>query len=232
MLFGRREPAGWRETLRIAVWPRRSWARSAKYVVKRILRLTASPHAIAAGVAAGVFASFTPFLGFHFMIAFFVAYAIAGNLLAAGLGTFVGNPFTFPFIWASTYATGRFILSGASTPLVAEDAPHDELGKIASSDVISIGPSGLFHKIAAIWEPVVKPMAVGAIPLGIMAGIVAYLITRTIAIGFRSARKKQLAIRKKKLGAINPGPVEVQDSKHAEEPPVPQKAAGSGSLVK
>ena len=109
MLFGRKNPASWTEKVRISLWPRRSWSRSFKYVTKRILRLTASPHAVSAGVAAGVFASFTPFLGLHFIIAFVVAYVIAGNLLAAALGTFFGNPATFPIIWASTYKVGTFM---------------------------------------------------------------------------------------------------------------------------
>ena len=197
MLFGRREPASWREILRITIWPRRSWLRSGKYVAKRILRLTASPHAIAAGVAAGVFASFTPFLGFHFLIAFAISYIVAGNILAAAMGTFFGNPFTFPLIWASTFATGRFILSGASAPFFHSDAPHDRLAEIAG--LFELGPLALLEKLASLWDPVVKPMMIGAIPLGILAGIVAYLVTRWIAIAFRAARKKRLATKARAL---------------------------------
>jgi uncharacterized protein len=167
--------------------------RSAKYVTKRILRLTASPHAVAAGIAAGVFASFTPFLGFHFVIAFLISYVIAGNFVAAALGTFFGNPFTFPFIWASTFAVGRFILTGATAPLFHNGAPHTRLGEIDASGIFAIGFGGMAHKIASLWEPVVKPMMIGAIPLGIIAGIFAYLTTRWVAVGFRNARKKRLA---------------------------------------
>ena len=57
---------------------------------------------VAAGVAAGAFTSFTPFMGLHFLFAALFAWAIRGNLLASALGTFVGNPLTFPFIWAAT----------------------------------------------------------------------------------------------------------------------------------
>jgi uncharacterized protein (DUF2062 family) len=193
MLFGRREPASWWEIFRISIWPRRSWARSGKYVAKRILRLTASPHAIAAGVAAGVFASFTPFLGFHFIIAFTVSYFVAGNFLAAALGTFFGNPFTFPFIWASTFATGKFILTGASHAPLANGVPHEKLGQISHTDIIAQGLGVVMSNIARLWDPVIKPMMIGAIPLGILAGIVAYILTRWLAIGFRAARKKRLA---------------------------------------
>ncbi|WP_346433030.1 DUF2062 domain-containing protein [Breoghania sp.] len=64
MLFQRRTPPHWLEQIRVALWPRHSFARSAKYFGKRVLRLTASPHAVALGFAAGTFASFTPFVAY------------------------------------------------------------------------------------------------------------------------------------------------------------------------
>lgn len=175
----------------MALWPRRNWMRSGKYVTKRVFRLTASPHGIAAGVAAGVFASFTPFLGFHFVIAFALAYLIAGNFIAAAMGTFFGNPFTLPFIWASTYATGKFILSGATGTNGTNNA--ERFGEIANADFFAHGFHGLAAKIASIWEPVILPMTVGAIPLGVSFAISAYLITRWLAIVFRDHRRRVIA---------------------------------------
>ena len=178
------------------LWPRRSWARSFKYMTKRILRLTASPHAISAGVAAGVFASFTPFIGLHFIIAFIVAYIIAGNFLAAASGTFFGNPLTFPFIWGSTYQVGHFILSGTK----AEDE-GESLNELAELDVFEIGISGLWHQVTGIWEPVFKPMLIGSMPLGVAFGIVAYILTRWASATFRATRKKRM---QQKAGGIPP----------------------------
>ncbi|MDJ0614737.1 MAG: DUF2062 domain-containing protein [Rhizobiaceae bacterium] len=183
MLFGRKNPASWGETLRIWLWPRRSWSRSAKYVSKRVLRLTASPHAISAGVAAGVFASFTPFLGLHFLIAFMVAYLIAGNFLSAAMGTFFGNPITFPFIWTFTYKLGTFILSGQTD---ASDAPA--LSSMTDSGLMDLGFTGILEMVSNIWHPVLKPMLVGAFPLGVLFGIIAYLVTRWAAVAFRRHR--------------------------------------------
>jgi len=188
MLFRRKNPISWSETIRVSLWPRRSWGRSAKYVSKRILRLTASPHAISAGVAAGVFASFTPLLGLHFIIAFIVAYIIAGNFLAAASGTFFGNPLTFPFIWASTYNLGNFILSG--------ETPEEATGSSSGLEGVSFldnGIMGIFDAIWSIWDPVVKPMLIGGIPLGIFFGIIGYIITRWASGVFNNARKKRIA---------------------------------------
>ena len=188
MLFGRKKPVTWGETIRVSLWPRRSWARSAKYVSKRILRLTASPHAISAGVAAGVFASFTPLLGLHFIIAFVVAYIIAGNFLAAASGTFFGNPLTFPFIWASTYNLGNFILSGETPEESGEQPPGLE-----GVSFFENGITGILDAILSIWDPIVKPMIIGGIPLGICFGIVGYVVTRWAAGIFNAARRKRIA---------------------------------------
>lgn len=195
MLFQRRIPPNWKEKLRVAVWPRRSWGRSLKYLAKRVLRLTASPHAIAGGIAAGVFASFTPYMGLHFLIAFAVAYIIAGNMIASAAGTFIGNPISFPFIWASTYSTGNFILYGN----MGHGGPEETLNGLREIDFWEVGISGFWDVAVSIWEPVLKPMTVGAIPLGITMGCIAYLVTRYAAIAFQISRRRMLAEKAREL---------------------------------
>lgn len=191
MLFRRRTPPGLAEKFRVWIWPRRSWARSGLYVSKRIFRLTGSPHTIAAGVAAGVFASFTPFMGFHFVVAFAVAYLLAGNMIAAALGTFVGNPLTFPFIWASTFSLGRTLLGDQS----AASAPFHQLGLTMKDigqalwqlDFVEFGVA-----VSEIWQPLLKPMMIGGIPLGASAAIIFYIVTRRLAIFYHANRQKKL----------------------------------------
>ncbi|MCC2112337.1 MAG: DUF2062 domain-containing protein [Hyphomicrobiales bacterium] len=173
MLFRRRVDPHFLEKLRVWAWPRTSWRRSAKYFSKRVLRLTASPHAVAAGFAAGVFASFTPFLGFHILIASVTAFLIGGNLVAAVLGTAVGNPLTFPVMFAATYEVGSLILGTEPQPDQAEFVP----GSLTDS----------FEAIV----PVIKPKTVGAVPLGVGAGIVAYFIVRTAVRGFQHGRRQK-----------------------------------------
>ena len=137
MLFRRRTREGLLQRFRVSLWPRRSLGRSAQYFWKRILRLSASPHAIAAGVAAGAFAAFLPFLGLHILIAAGLAWVLRGNVLAAALGTAaVGNPLSYPLIWAATYAGGRFLLHSGARVLRRDayrqpTAPHGLCGFVA-----------------------------------------------------------------------------------------------------
>ncbi|MAW87154.1 MAG: hypothetical protein CMJ42_11550 [Phyllobacteriaceae bacterium] len=186
MLFRRRKKADLLERARTFFWPRRSFLRSAQYFIKRVLRLSATPHAIAAGVAAGVFASFTPFLGFHFVIAAGLAWLISGNLLASALGTAVGNPLTFPFIWAATFKIGQIITDGG----FGQVHKHINLFKLFAD-----------LEFSQLWQPVLKPMAVGAIPLGIAFAAGFYFLTRWSVAAFREQRRKRLADRARKRAA-------------------------------
>lgn len=184
MLFQRRHPPHWLEVLRVALWPRRSFSRSGKYFAKRVLRLTASPHAIAAGFAAGALASFTPFVGFHFILSFILAYLIGGNFIAAALGTSVGNPLTFPFIWAATYRVGAGILEGGIKP------EHDKV----------IHP-GVFEYSIDAFLPIFKPMLIGSLPLGIAAGAILYGIVYVAVSTYQKTRQAKLRRRRDEINA-------------------------------
>ncbi len=182
MLFRRRRPEGFFDRVRTALWPRRSFGRSFQYFIKRVLRLTATPHAIAAGVAAGVFASWTPLLGFHFILAFALSYVLAGNMVAAALGTAFGNPLSFPFIWALTLKIGSMLIGiehGAQPRHINLEALLRHLD------------------VSQLWEPVLKPMLVGALPPGLITGVAFYILTYWAVRAFQARRKSRLAARAK-----------------------------------
>ncbi len=160
--------------LRVWLWPRRNHARSSRYVWKRVLRIRAKPHAIALGFAAGTFASFTPFMGFHFVLSFAIAWASRASFIAAGLGTAVGNPLTFPFIWGATLSLGRFILGRSP-----ESVGNAE-GFLATLKLFGF---------KAVWDPYILPMIVGGVPLGLIAGTIVYFPIRTAARAFQARRQ-------------------------------------------
>lgn len=187
MLFRRRKPHDLWQRLRLALWPSRSFSRSAQYFAKRILRLTATPHAVAAGVAAGVSASFTPYLGFHFILAAVLAFVLRGNLVAAAIGTAIGNPLTFPFIWAGSLALGRLVLDGSHP----EDLVPLQLGRALSE-------TGFVH----LWEPLLKPMTVGGSILGLLFGLTVYVLTSWAVGSFQEQRRRRLAERARRRAGL------------------------------
>ena len=174
MLFRRRERTSHIERARLWVWPRVSWRRSTLYYAKRILRLSATPYAIAAGCAMGTFVSFTPFIGFHIAISVALAWLIRGNLIAAVIGTSVGNPLTFPLIWASTYRLGYVILRGEQVVAPPPLARH------------------FLERSIENLSPIVKTMSVGSLPLGFLAGLVVYAIVYKSVAAYQANRRKRL----------------------------------------
>lgn len=137
------------------------------------MRIRATPHAIALGFATGTFASFTPFMGFHFILSFAIAWITRASFIAAGLGTAIGNPITFPFIWAATLGLGRTILGRS-----------EEVGIQAEGFLTMLKLSG-FH---AVWDPFILPMLVGGIPLGLIAAAIFYFPIRKTVEAFQARR--------------------------------------------
>ena len=122
-MFLRRKSPGFWLRVRNVIWPKMGLSRAWRYLVHRMARLKASPHTIALGFAAGAFASFTPFVGLHFIIAGLIAFALRSSILASAIGTVVGNPLTFPFIWLATYNVGAALLGREAKGEVVLDLP-------------------------------------------------------------------------------------------------------------
>ena len=81
--------------------------RASLFYFLKLIRVKDSVDKLAIGFACGAMVSFTPFIGFHFLLAIIFAYILRGNIVASLIGTFVGNPFTFPFIWIFIYRVGN-----------------------------------------------------------------------------------------------------------------------------
>jgi len=130
------------------------------YSLKMLSKLDAlkgTPQSIANGFATGVAVSFTPFVGFHILISLTIAKILKQNRVAATLGTIIGNPWTFPFIWWATLHTGNFLLYGVKYPHVVS---FILLFKELFHMVITLD----FNRFISDIYPVFMPMLVGSIP--------------------------------------------------------------------
>lgn len=92
------------------IWPTMGWRRFIRLQFLKLSRLSGGEKVISRGFACGAAISFTPFVGLHFVISGVLAKCIHANVISAMIGTVVGNPWTFPFIWSFTYSLGRWIL--------------------------------------------------------------------------------------------------------------------------
>jgi hypothetical protein len=129
-----------------------------------------SPHGIAVGAAAGVFAAFLPVPGAQMLIAALLAWALRGSMLAALAGTFVGMPWTYPFIWLASHQLGQALLGDAAAPPPGPD------------------------QLAQLW-PVLKPLALGGTLLGLAAGALGYALARRAVAAYQARARTRIAPR-------------------------------------
>ena len=173
----------WKQRILNRLWPKGGWKRLGRYLLLRLNRLKGSTRSIAAGVACGVAISFTPFVGFHFVLAAITAFFVKGNIVASALGTAAGNPWTFPFIWMSVLFTGRHILGG----------DYAAGGKVAFVPLFEKATHALltfdFKDFAADVWPILWPMIVGCIPFYFVAWFVSYYLVKKALDGLKNRRE-------------------------------------------
>ena len=196
-MFKRRKPRSYSQLATQMIYPRGGWRRASQYVMHRIRRLPDQPQRIARGFAAGIFVSFTPLFGFHFMTAALVAWAIRGNIVAALLGTFVGNPLTFPFIAVLSISLGRWIL-GVEGKLL----PHRIFEEFARAsrelwdNLLAPFSDSTVHwqNFDYFWHNYFLPYVVGGIGPGLIASVIGYYLTLPVIRAYhkRRARKMEL----------------------------------------
>ncbi|MDG2406220.1 MAG: DUF2062 domain-containing protein, partial [Paracoccaceae bacterium] len=110
MVFKRRDKRPVWKVVFDSLYPKGGWSRAFQYIKFRVKRLPDSPEKVARGIWAGVFTTFTPLYGVHFLIAVLIARLSNGNILASLLGTFFGNPLTYIPIGMVSMQTGHFLL--------------------------------------------------------------------------------------------------------------------------
>ena len=180
-------------------------SRAIEYVGIRLKRIPDTPHKISLGMSCGIFASFTPLFGLHFLIAGLLSYLLRANVLASLIGTFVGNPITFPIITVFNLKLGEWILGNS-------EYSSGDGGKIFEGflDLIfliyksfftegSIGENNV-PRMNEFLNGVFIPYSLGGLILGIFIAVISYFLLRPLVATYQKKRSALKAKRfKKKL---------------------------------
>jgi uncharacterized protein len=143
---------------------------------EELLRLKDSEHAIALGMAIGMFFGFTPLIGFKTLAAIGLARLLRANFLAAAIAVTLHDVFLpiFPFLLRLEYQVGYWLTSH----------PHGfpPRFRLASHSV-----SMWFHW--STFLTVGRPLLIGSLCFAVPVGILTYYITLTLLQ--RRKRRKQ-----------------------------------------
>ena len=186
MVFKRKKKQTTLKSLKSLFFPEGGWRRAIEYLSHRIKRLPDSPHRIALGLSFGVFASFSPLFGFHFILGALLAYVFKANVFASILGTFFANPITFPFIAAISVRMGVFILD--QFPFLKSDKNSANTWLLDSQ----LNGLGVFEKfLVEVYFDKFIPYAVGGTICGIITAFVIYILSKPLINSYQKRKRKR-----------------------------------------
>jgi hypothetical protein len=195
VILKRRTPKPFLRAVAEFFWPRGGWMRAATYVLHRMRRLPDSPERIAIGIAAGAFVSFLPLYGMHFVSAAIVAWIVRGNILAALLGTFYGNPLTFPIMAVTAMELGHWILGGDSMVSFGQamaaighasgELTHNLWALVSSADAH-------WYRLADFFWQVFLPYTIGGVIIGLPCAVAIYVTHLPLVRAYQRGRQKRL----------------------------------------
>ncbi|MHA6263162.1 DUF2062 domain-containing protein [Arenibacterium sp. CAU 1754] len=214
MVFRRRDRRPMLRAIADFLYPRGGWTRAFLYVKHRVRRLPDTPERIARGIWAGVFTTFTPFYGLHFVVAFLISRVMHGNILAALMATFFGNPLTYVPIGLISLKTGHWL---AGTEF--NEGEHRSFGGkfVDAADDLKDNLFALFTDGAADWtglsvfyDEVFFPYLIGGLIPGAIAGTIAYVLSVPLIRAYQHRRRASIkakfeAIKKKAAAQADVG---------------------------
>lgn len=185
-MFDRREKPAFHQKVLNFFWPSIGWGRSVRYLLHRLGRLPGTPYSIAAGFACGAAISFTPFVGLHFILGAVWAWIARANILASAIGTAVGNPWTFPFIWAWIFHLGRLMGAGDKNANISDVNVSALFGALTEAFL-----NGDFDGVVEISAPILWPMLLGSVPTIIVVWLIFYFPLKNIVERYQHRRLKR-----------------------------------------
>ncbi|MDO5705028.1 MAG: DUF2062 domain-containing protein [Paracoccus sp. (in: a-proteobacteria)] len=203
-MFKRRKPRSYSQIASDIVYPRGGWWRAGTYVMHRMRRLPDQPHRIGRGFACGVYVSFTPLFGLHFLLGALMAWVLRGNIIASALGTFLGNPLTFPFIAVASISLGRYLLGvpGDLSPQLIFIEFSRATAQLWDNMMSLFGPGvAQWDQLSVFFDNLFLPYLVGGLIVGAPISIALHYLTVPVFRAYQRRRKKTMERRIARVGA-------------------------------
>lgn len=146
-------------------------------LVKPVLTVKDTPHALALGIAVGLWVSLTPTVGIQMTVVFILGTLIKANRIAGVAMTWISNPATFLPMYYGYYRVG--ILITGEDP-ISFGALKTNVSEYQGWDLV-----------VYFFEFVGKPMWIGSLLIATIISVPAYPLCRRF---FENREKKRLSL--------------------------------------
>jgi uncharacterized protein (DUF2062 family) len=143
-----------------------------------LLHIEDSPERTAAAFALGVFFGFSPFLGFHTLLAIVAAFLLNVNRVAVLMGVYSN----LPWFLAPYYAIATMV--GAE--LTGKRPPQDFRSQLGHLFQLSLFHEDFWRRLVVIMKPLLVPYTVGSMLCALVLAAAAY----HLALAFVSSRRR------------------------------------------
>ena len=160
-----------------------------RFIVLRVLHANDPPHALALGLAIGVFVAMTPTIGAQMVIAAAIAASFRANKVLAMAAVWISNPVTMLQIYYVNWRIGRHFVEAGMVD--DESAVQAQITRIIESIG---GMSNLFFHLLdkAFWSEVLRlvwalgiELWIGSFLVGLICALPSYAIARWTITAYR-----------------------------------------------
>lgn len=156
-------------------------------------RLPDTPERIARGIWAGVFTTFTPFYGLHFFVAALIALVMRGNIIAALMSTFFGNPLTYVPIGVISLKSGHWLLGTEFDPSQSRSfgGKFVDAGRDLKNNFFAMftDREADWDGLALFYDEVFFPYLVGGLIPGVIAASIAFYLSLPLIRAYKKRRR-------------------------------------------
>lgn len=164
----------------------RYWIRARRFLALKVLHTDDPPHAIALGIAVGVFVGFLPLVGFQTVIAIALAALLRANKIVCVPIVWITNPVTMGPIYYGCIRLGQAI-----TPWRASST-EDVKRLMELADEGSLLDAAFWGKLVSFLGSLGVELWAGCIIVGLAFGIPAYFASRSSVTNYRERRRQKL----------------------------------------
>ena len=198
-----------------AMWRRiiSLWS-SPRVILRRVLALDDTPHAVALGAAVGALFGLTPTVGLQtlevILFAVFTRRMFYFNRAAALILIYISNPLTVAPIYYGLYAVGSLVVPGQAT--------LEQFQQILSFE----GFAGWWQALSELATDVGMPLAVGTLLVAPAGAIATYPITRMLLTWYRGSDPPASGDREEAMSeASESARPTLMEAAHSDDQPTP-----------
>jgi len=151
-----------------------------------VLHTDDPPHAIALGVAVGIFVAFLPLVGFQTVIAVALAALLRANKVVCVPLVWITNPITLGPIYAGCIWIGQLVLPGTGS--TADDIRH----LLEFSEGRSVLTLAYWSDLLSFLSGIAGELWVGGILVGVVLAVPAYFMSRSAVVNYRDRHRQKL----------------------------------------